>query len=120
MSTENGTTLPQDPAAASAPVESKGKGKAVATEEPVDQSMDEDDDEDDEDEEEEEEGGEAAEEEDDGEDEIDPSNIIDSGRRTRGRVIDWAKAAEENPAADEDDDDEDDFEPGNEDKMDED
>ena len=55
-------------------------------------------------------------------DEIDPNNIVQDGRRTRGRVIDWAKAAEENPAEDDDEDDEDDFEPENEqddDKMDE-
>ena len=51
-------------------------------------------------------------------DEIDLDNVI--GRRTRGRVIDFAKAAEENPADDdEDEDDDDDFE-GDEDKMDED
>jgi hypothetical protein len=57
--------------------------------------------------------------------EIDLGNIVEGGRRTRGRVIDWAKAAEENPAEDDDDDDEDDFEPEGEvedqgDKMDED
>ena len=51
--------------------------------------------------------------------EIDPSNIIDGGRRTRGRVIDFAKAAEENPPeADEDEEDDDDFQ--EDDKMDED
>lgn len=57
-------------------------------------------------------------------DEIDLGNIVEGGRRTRGRVIDWAKAAEENPAEDEDDDDEDDYEPAvvedQGDKMDED
>ncbi len=57
-------------------------------------------------------------------DEIDLNNIVDGGRRTRGRVIDWAKAAEENPADDDDEDeDEDDFQPEGEvdgDKMDED
>lgn len=42
------------------------------------------------------------------------------GRRTRGKVIDFAKAAEENPAdEDEDEDDDDDFEE-EDDKMDED
>jgi len=53
--------------------------------------------------------------------EIDLDNVV--GRRTRGRVIDFAKAAEENPAAEDDEDDEDDdFEDpeGNDDKMDED
>jgi hypothetical protein len=57
--------------------------------------------------------------------EIDPSNIIPSGRRTRGRQIDFAKAAQELPEADgeddDDDDDDDDFEEpvADEDKMEE-
>lgn len=53
-------------------------------------------------------------------DEIDLKNIVDGGRRTRGRVIDFAKAAEENPAQDEDDEDDDeDFQaPDNDEKMD--
>jgi hypothetical protein len=50
-------------------------------------------------------------------DEIDLNNLVN--RRTRGRVIDFAKAAEENPADDdEDDEDDDDFEEP--DRMDED
>lgn len=61
---------------------------------------------------------------DDNMDEIDLSNIVEGGRRTRGRVIDWAKAAEENPAEEDDDEDEDDYEPAaaedEGDKMDED
>ena len=40
--------------------------------------------------------------------EIDTSNIISDGRRTRGRKIDFAKAAEEFPEDDEEDEDEDD------------
>jgi hypothetical protein len=45
--------------------------------------------------------------------EIDLDNII--GRRTRGRNIDFAKAAEELPEDDEDEDEDDDFEaPGKE------
>lgn len=48
-------------------------------------------------------------------DEIDQSNIITGGRRTRGRVIDFAKAAEENPAQEEDEDDDDDFQAPDED-----
>lgn len=45
-------------------------------------------------------------------------NVV--GRRTRGKVIDFAKAAEENPADDdEDEDDDEDFEE-EDDKMDED
>lgn len=51
--------------------------------------------------------------------EIDRSNIV--GRRTRGKVIDFAKAAEENPTADDDDEDDDeDFEGDDDTKMDED
>ena len=41
--------------------------------------------------------------------EIDVGNVI--GRRTRGKIIDFAKAAEQHPAEDDDDeDDDDDFE----------
>ncbi|KAH7040506.1 histone chaperone domain CHZ-domain-containing protein [Microdochium trichocladiopsis] len=65
-----------------------------------------------------------AEEAEDNLDEIDLNNIVEGGRRTRGRVIDWAKAAQENPADDDDDEDEEDFEPeskdNDDDKMDED
>jgi hypothetical protein len=52
--------------------------------------------------------------------EIDLDNVI--GRRTRGRQIDFAKAAEEHPPEDDDDEDDDeDFEaPHDADKMDED
>jgi hypothetical protein len=47
MASNNGATVPQDPTqGAQGATDLKGKGKAVATEEPVDQSMDEDDDED--------------------------------------------------------------------------
>lgn len=48
-------------------------------------------------------------------DEIDLNNIIDGGRRTRGRVIDFAKAAAENPVDDEDEEDDDDFQAPDED-----
>jgi hypothetical protein len=52
--------------------------------------------------------------------EIDTNNIITDGRRTRGRQIDFAKAAEELPAEEDDEDDDDDFEaPADEDKMEE-
>ncbi|KAH8888290.1 hypothetical protein GQ53DRAFT_749221 [Thozetella sp. PMI_491] len=53
--------------------------------------------------------------------EIDLDNVI--GKRTRGKVIDFAKAAEENPVDDDDDDEDDDFEAEGEeddDRMDED
>ncbi|KAK3315285.1 histone H2A.Z-specific chaperone CHZ1 [Apodospora peruviana] len=126
MATENGTTTSaQDPAQVAGGAEfaeSKGKGKAAAAAADVveDQSMAEDDDEDDDDDAEEE--AEVAEEE-DGMEEINLDNVI--GRRTRGKVIDFAKAAEENPVDDdEDEDDDDDFEGEgdvvDEDKMDED
>ena len=44
--------------------------------------------------------------------EIDLDNIVQGGRRTRGKVIDFAKAAEENKEEldDDDEDDDDDFE----------
>jgi hypothetical protein len=66
----------------------------------------------------------AAEDDDDNE-EIDLDNVVEGGRRTRGKVIDWAKAAEEVPAdEDDEDEDDDDFEAENDDdeddKMDED
>ncbi|KAI0402159.1 histone chaperone domain CHZ-domain-containing protein [Xylaria palmicola] len=123
MASENGATIPENNtkvADETVDAKGKGKGKAVATEEPVDQSMDEDDDEESADE-----AGDDAADDDDNMDEIDLNNIVDGGRRTRGRVIDWAKAAQENPADDdEDDEDEDDFQPEGEvedgDKMDED
>jgi len=64
-------------------------------------------------------------EEEDNLEEIDLDNVI--GRRTRGKVIDFAKAAAENPVdADDDEDDDEDFEAAEEagaddgDKMDED
>jgi hypothetical protein len=45
-------------------------------------------------------------------DEIDPANIIveSGGRRTRGKVIDFAKAAENTPADEEDEEEDDDYE----------
>jgi len=50
--------------------------------------------------------------------EIDLDNVV--GRRTRGRVIDFAKAAEDLPAEDDDDEDDDFNEPEDKDRMDED
>jgi hypothetical protein len=47
--------------------------------------------------------------------EIDLNNIVDGGRRTRGQVIDFAKAAEEHPVDDDEDDDDEDFQPPDED-----
>ncbi|KAK1750016.1 histone chaperone domain CHZ-domain-containing protein [Echria macrotheca] len=115
MATENGTTTSvQDPAALAqgAPVETKGKGKAAATAADVEDTsmaIDDDDEDDDDEEEADEEEAEAAADEEDGMEEIDLDNVI--GRRTRGKVIDFAKAAEENPADDdEDEDDDEDFE----------
>lgn len=52
--------------------------------------------------------------------EIDLGNIIQGGRRTRGRQIDFAKAAEELPEEDDDEEDDEDFEAqDDEDKMEE-
>ena len=52
--------------------------------------------------------------------EIDLDNIIPDGRRTRGRQIDFAKAAEELPEDDSDEDEDEDFEGGDDDdKMEE-
>ncbi|KAK2003575.1 hypothetical protein LX36DRAFT_95211 [Colletotrichum falcatum] len=105
--------------AAAVPEEIKGKGKAVADEEPIEKSdpMEEDEESSDEDE-----NAEVAEpvEEEDGMEEIDLNNIVEGGRRTRGRVIDFAKAAEENPAEDDDDDEDDDFQAPDDSRMDED
>ncbi|KAK8107700.1 uncharacterized protein PG998_009713 [Apiospora kogelbergensis] len=115
MSASNGATVPDETNQAAQATFEKGKGKAG--EEPVDQSMDEDSDDD------EEAGDDAAEEDDDNMEEIDPSNIVAGGRRTRGKVIDWAKAAENVPTNEEDEEDDEDFEAEGEkedDKMDED
>ncbi|KAG4030162.1 hypothetical protein MFRU_013g01840 [Monilinia fructicola] len=79
----------------------KGKGKSVA--EPQDVTMGE--------------GGEDSSSDDDAappveeeasDNEIDKSNII-QGRRTRGKQIDFAKAAQELPAEDDEEDEDDDF-----------
>lgn len=50
--------------------------------------------------------------------EIDLDNVI--GKRTRGKVIDFAKAAEENPAEEEDDEDDDEDFEAEDSRMDED
>ncbi|KAL6855337.1 Histone H2A.Z-specific chaperone CHZ1 [Amphichorda felina] len=110
-------TIPQDPANAEGVSENKGKGKAPAEDVPQDTAMNDDDDDDDSSSDEEEE--EQAAQGDDGEDgleEIDLNNIVEGGRRTRGQIIDFAKAAEQNPVDDDDeDDDDDDFTPPDED-----
>ncbi|KAK4102645.1 hypothetical protein N658DRAFT_469340 [Parathielavia hyrcaniae] len=125
MASSNGST---DPMAVTKPEHengaaayAKGKGKAAATQEPVeDTSMAEDDDDDDEEDVDEVSEPEAA--DDDNMEEIDLDNVI--GRRTRGKVIDFAKAAQENPVEeDEDEEDDDDFvdeDKVDDDKMDED
>lgn len=52
--------------------------------------------------------------------EIDTSNIIPDGRRTRGRNIDFAKANAELPEEDDEEDEDDDFQaPEDDDKMEE-
>ncbi|KAL2007619.1 hypothetical protein VTN00DRAFT_7601 [Thermoascus crustaceus] len=106
------TTFNTDPAAnpPDAAALDKGKGKAVETPATQDMSMDED-----EESSEEESGPEemAEDEEDEDHDNLEPistSNIIEGGRRTRGKTIDFAEAAEKAKQAgdDEMDDDEDD------------
>jgi len=90
-------TEQQAAAQQAAPVD-KGKGKAVEPIETEDESSD--------DEMQEVEGADEPEEDDLAE--IDMSNIINTGRRTRGKQIDFAKAAAEEPAKDDEDDEEDD------------
>jgi len=112
MADQNGSTAMKEniqPAA----VESKGKGKAAA-EPQEDTGMDVDDSSEDEVDENE---PIADEEDEDNMEEINTDNIIPSGRRTRGRNIDFAKAAAEMPADEDDDEDEDDdFEAPDEDE----
>ncbi|KAI6601223.1 Histone H2A.Z-specific chaperone [Pyricularia oryzae] len=119
-SEETGVTAPgaQEVANAGVASEAKGKGKGPA-QDTHDTEMDEDD----EDDTEADEAEQVAEEvEDDGMDEIDSSNVLPS--RTRGRKIDFAKAAaEQNLSVDDDEeDDDDDFNDpdAEDDKMDED
>jgi len=97
---------------------SKGKGKAVEQTSDIemhDDDMDIDEEEEDDEEFEEEDEAEPAEEEEDDMAEIDLNNIVDSGRRTRGKQIDFAKAAEQTkdepfPGAGEDEEDDEDYE----------
>ncbi|RSL63914.1 hypothetical protein CEP54_004955 [Fusarium duplospermum] len=110
---ENSATIPQDPTKIQedSVAESKGKGAAAPEDIHEDTAMDEDDDDDsDEDEE-------VVEADEDGMEEIDLNNIVEGGRRTRGAVIDFAKAAEQHPADDEDEEDDDDFQPTEDVKM---
>jgi len=87
--------------------EGKGKGKAVLPTEDVSMETGEDSSS----EEELEEGAPVEDEaDDDNMEEIDRANIIAGGRRTRGKNIDFAKAAQELPEEDEDEDEDDDFE----------
>ncbi|KAK7427558.1 Histone H2A.Z-specific chaperone CHZ1 [Neonectria magnoliae] len=108
---ENGSTIPQTSSSEDAFAESKGKGKAAAENVPQDAAMDEDEDDDDDDDEDEEVVA-----EEDGMEEIDLDNIVEGGRRTRGQVIDFAKAAEDHPADDYDEDEDEDFQPPVEDE----
>ncbi|KAI9661408.1 MAG: hypothetical protein M1831_003141 [Alyxoria varia] len=111
MSDHNPTTEGNPHGESAAPID-KGKGKAVETAQDV--NMEDDEDESSSEESapeeqagEEEEGGD---EEEDDMAEIDMDNIVPEGRRTRGKNIDFAKAAQENPEEDEEEDDDADFE----------
>ncbi|RMJ08382.1 hypothetical protein CDV36_011997 [Fusarium kuroshium] len=110
---ENSATIPQDPTKIQedSVAESKGKGAAAPEDIHEDTAMDEDDDDDSDDDEE------VVEADEDGMEEIDLNNIVEGGRRTRGAVIDFAKAAEQHPAEDEDEEDDDDFQPTEDVKM---
>ncbi|KAH8704248.1 histone chaperone domain CHZ-domain-containing protein [Talaromyces proteolyticus] len=111
---DNQATDFNDPAANApdAAAYAKGKGKAAQAHEDV--SMGEDEENESSEDEEEESGEEDDEEEGQGNLEpISADNIIDGGRRTRGKRIDFSEAAEkakaegEDPMDDEDEDDED-------------
>ncbi|KAA8647504.1 hypothetical protein EYZ11_012434 [Aspergillus tanneri] len=105
------TTMSDDPAANAPDAATFGKGKGKATEDPtaMDVSMDE---------EEESDGSESEEmvnedDDDDDQDNLEPissDNIIPTGRRTRGKTIDFQEAAEKLGADEMDDEDEDDDE----------
>ncbi|KAJ4204060.1 Histone H2A.Z-specific chaperone CHZ1 [Fusarium falciforme] len=111
---ENSATIPQDPTKIQEDTVAEPKGKGAAAPEDIheDTAMDEDDDDDDSDDDEE-----VVEADEDGMEEIDLNNIVEGGRRTRGAVIDFAKAAEQHPAEDEDEEDDDDFQPTEDVKM---
>ncbi|KZF20620.1 hypothetical protein L228DRAFT_249395 [Xylona heveae TC161] len=113
MSDTNGTTTFKPEAqenASEAPGVNKGKGKAVDR---TPQGLSEEEESSEEESGPEENGGEGAgeeEEDDDDMKEIDMDNIIEGGRRTRGKNIDFAKAAQAaGPELEEDEDDDEDF-----------
>jgi len=109
MADQAGSTAHQvdETSASSTAFADKGKGKAPAPEK-MDVSMGEEEDSSEGESETEEPIGEVEEPDDDNMEEIDTDNIINGGRRTRGKVIDFAKAAQEAKDLDEDEDDEDD------------
>ncbi|KAL2845464.1 histone chaperone domain CHZ-domain-containing protein [Aspergillus pseudoustus] len=118
MGDNNQATFPGNDAAAYPPDAAaldKGKGKVV--EDPMDVSMDEDEDDSESEAEEQ-----MADDDDDEGDTLEPistDNIIDGGRRTRGKNIDFQEAAERirEDEMDEDDDDDEDFEPTDNNKV---
>ncbi|KAF2671722.1 hypothetical protein BT63DRAFT_422248 [Microthyrium microscopicum] len=85
------------------------KGKAPGASEMEDVSMGEDEDEEDEEPEadDDNEGEEEEEADEEGLEEIDTNNIVTTGRRTRGKVIDFAAAAEKEQIGHEEDEEED-------------
>jgi len=117
MSDQNGTTTSHDEDVnPTGEVPSlKGKGKAV---DHAPELMDEDEDTSDEETGAEEDAPEEeAEDSEDELNEIDMDNIVEGGRRTRGKTIDFAKAAEEaGDDLEDDEDDDDDFEEAEEDE----
>ncbi|KAL3477992.1 hypothetical protein BJX99DRAFT_256961 [Aspergillus californicus] len=110
MGDNNQATFSNDPAAHAPDAAAYGKGKGKAVEDPMDMSMDEDEESDESDAEEP-----MAEDDDDESGSLEPisaENII-SGRRTRGKSIDYQEAAEKikEDEMDEDEDDDEDFKP---------
>ncbi|TVY45782.1 Histone H2A.Z-specific chaperone [Lachnellula subtilissima] len=108
MADKNGSaTLQENGGAANPTSDAKGKGKAAEPEtrevnmEGEDSSSEEEVDDNE---------PVVDEPDDDNMEEIDTENIISDGRRTRGRKIDFAKAAEEDPEEDEESEDDGDFE----------
>ncbi|KIV99052.1 uncharacterized protein PV09_09224 [Verruconis gallopava] len=103
---DQGSTVPTVDESSTSDVVDKGKGKSAAP--PEDDSMMDEEEDDDEEDSEPEHGDDDDEEEDDEMEAIDMDNIVSGGRRTRGKIIDFAKAAEENKDELDDDDEEDD------------
>jgi len=122
MSSANGSIVPKE----ASEIADKGKGKGKSVDQTPNHDMMVEEEEEDTSEEEsgvEEDHGEAEEEDEDNLEEIDEANIISTGRRTRGKNINWAEADQKSKEAgdeleDDDEEDDEDFE-AEDDKMEE-